>query len=236
MEFHGREISLAELGAMAATSEFAINIIKKEWVSSYEEFVESVYDSIDKAFALLEKSPQSYFDDAIGEDKITEELANMLVMAGFDARQGQTQGGNVDLTVMGKKTTWSWIGEAKIFSTNTSLKEGLLQLTTRYRNASPLHAQAGILAYVKRANAVGCLQEWRTEVEGMVLPDLSLSECNRRGPLAFFTTHKHEATGLPIKIRHTAISLYHLPKDKSGRGAKKFAAAHSMEAAEKPAK
>ncbi|WP_128140948.1 hypothetical protein [Janthinobacterium lividum] len=57
MEFHGREISLAELGAMAATSEFAINIIKKEWVSSYEEFVESVYDSIDKAFALLEKVP-----------------------------------------------------------------------------------------------------------------------------------------------------------------------------------
>lgn len=229
IDFHGEKISLLELGAMVARSEFAFDMLKKEYSTSYEDFVDSVYESIDKVFAKLEENPQHHFPEDVGEDKITNDIANMLVFAGFDARQGQTQGGNIDLTVKGKKSTWSWIGEAKIFKDINSLREGFLQLSTRYRNASPLKTQAGILAYVKRKNAVGCLAEWQTEISNIGLEEFSTAPCRRRGPLAFYTVHKHEASGLPIKVRHIAISLYHLPKDKSGLTAKKYQKAHAAE-------
>lgn len=229
IEFNGEKISLTDLGAMVARSEYAFDMLKKEYSTSYEDFVESVYDNIDKAFGKLEENPQHHSPEEVGEDKITNSIADMLVMAGFDARQGQTQGGNIDLTVKGKKSGWSWIGEAKIFRDTNALREGFLQLSTRYRNASPLKAQAGILAYTKRKNAAGCLAEWQAEVANMGLDGFSISPCSRRGQLAFYTIHNHEASGLPIRVRHTAIVLYHLPKDKSGLSAQKYHDAHVAE-------
>ena len=55
----------------------------------------------------------------------------------------------------------------------------------------------------------------------------------RRGALSFYTTHKHEASGLPIQVRHSAISLYHLPKDRNGLAAQKYQDAHAAEAVAK---
>lgn len=229
--FNGKDVSLEELGILVTHSEYAFDMLRHEFSQTYEDFVESLYDNIDKAIGKLEENPQFY--EKVGEDKITHEIANMLSMAGYDARQGETSGGNVDLTVRGYKSAWSWIGEAKIYKTIDDLREGFLQLSTRYRNASPVHAKAGILAYTKRADAAACLRTWLEEISKMGLPDFSVAECARRGALAFYTTHKHEASGLPIHVRHTAICLYHLPKDGSGRNAQKYQAAHSAEAASK---
>jgi hypothetical protein len=231
--FNGKDISLEELGIMVSRSEFAFDMLRHEFSESYDEFVETLYDNIDKAIGKLEQNPQFY--DAVGEDKITHEIANMLSMAGYDARQGETSGGNVDLTVQGYKSAWSWVGEAKIYKTIVDLQQGFLQLATRYRNASPVHAKAGILAYTKRADAAGLLKEWLEEISKMGLPDFSVEVCKRRGGLAFYSSHKHEASGLPIQVRHTAISLYHLPKDKSGLNAQKYQAAHAAEVAAKTA-
>lgn len=216
---HKMEFSLNEIESLLKNSSHAQNFLRKEFVSSYEEFVEILYDDMDLIIVNLESNPQFYSKDE--EDRITHDIVTMLKMRNYAASQGTTSGGNVDLTVSGSNPAWSWIGEAKIFKSVTDLREGFLQLTTRYRTASPNYACAGILAYTKRINAAGCLHDWEEAIRGMELEDLEFSECTRRGKLAFYTTHKHEATGLPIKIRHNAISLHHLPKDKSGRTAAK---------------
>lgn len=228
---NGRDVSLEELGALVATSEFAFDMLRHEFSESYDEFVETLYDNIDRVIGKLEQNPQFY--TLAEEDKITHEIANMLSMAGYDARQGETNGGNIDLTVKGYKSAWSWVGEAKIYKTIDNMREGFLQLATRYRNASPVNARAGILAYTKRADAAGCLKAWHEEISKMGLEGFSVAECPRRGPLAFYTTHKHEASGLPIHIRHAAVCLYHLPKDASGLQAQKYQQAHAAEAAAK---
>jgi hypothetical protein len=229
--FNGKDVSLEELGALVANSEFAFDMLRHEFSQSYDDFIEALYDNIDKVIGKLEENPQFY--EKVGEDKITHEIANMLSMAGYDACQGETSGGNVDLTVKGYKSAWSWVGEAKIYKTIDDLREGFLQLSTRYRNASPVHAKAGILAYTKRADAAACLKAWLEEICQMGLADFSVGECTRRGALAFYTTHKHEASGLPIHVRHSAVCLYHLPKDESGRNAQKYQEAHAAEAASK---
>jgi hypothetical protein len=226
---NGRDVSLEELGTLVANSEFAFDMLRHEFANSYDEFVETLYDNIDKAIGKLEQNPQFY--EEAEEDKITHEIANMLSMAGYDARQGETNGGNIDLTVKGYKSAWSWIGEAKIYKTIDNLREGFLQLSTRYRTASPVHAKAGILAYIKRKDAAGCLKVWLDEISTMGLDEFSVAQCGRRGALSFYTTHKHEASGLPIQVRHSAISLYHLPKDRSALAAQKYQAAHAAESA-----
>ncbi|WP_016834616.1 hypothetical protein [Herbaspirillum lusitanum] len=212
--------SLDKIETLVRGSENVQNFLRSQLVSSYEEFVEVLYDDLDLVISKLESNPQYYADD--GEDKITNAMANMLTMTYYDASHGSTAGGSVDLTVKGKNPLWTWIGEAKIFSSITDLKEGFLQLTTRYRTGSPNNSQGGILAFTKRPLAADLMRDWQNTVRDMSLPDFSERICERRSGLAFYTTHKHEASGIPFRIRHNAVSLYFHPKDKSGRAAAKY--------------
>jgi hypothetical protein len=190
-------------------------------VATYDEFVEILYDEMDIVISSMEENPQYYFDDS--EDKITHAIVSMLKMRNYSATQGTTSGGNVDITVKCSNPLWSWIGEAKIFNALDNLNEGFLQLTTRYRNASPIYSSRGILAYTKRDLAGDHFKEWDKHVSALGLKDFARSDCPKRPGMAFFTSHKDSSTGLPLRIRHHAIALHHLPDDKSGRAAKKYA-------------
>jgi hypothetical protein len=154
----------------------------------------------------------------------------MLKMRNYSATQGTTNGGNVDITVKGHNPLWSWIGEAKIYASLKNLQEGFLQLTTRYRNASPIFASRGMLAYTKRPDPTAHLKEWDDEVAGQKLPDYSRADCTKRPGMAFLTTHKDASSGQPVKIRHNVIALHHLPEDRSGRTAKKYKARREEQA------
>lgn len=115
----------------------------------------------------------------------------------------------------------SWIGEAK---KDGNSKEGFLQLTSRYVQASGnyAHDQGGILFYmVKTADSLGQLNTWRTQ---LTQGGNSCIDCSTNR-LAFYSTHKLEGSGTDFKIRSMVISLYHQPLDKSARNsAKKMAA------------
>jgi hypothetical protein len=220
MTVSSRGFSLNEVDALIKGSRNAQNLLRKELVSSYEEFVDVLYDEMDIVINALESNPQHYYHD--DEDKITHAIVSMLQMRNYNASQGTTSGGNVDITVNGPDAAWDWIGEAKIYKSLADLREGFLQLTTRYRNASPNYSCRGILAYTKRSDAAGHLATWNVEVSGMGLDEYDISACSKRGSLAFHTTHKDKSSGLPVKIRHNAVCLHHFPMDKSARGASKY--------------
>lgn len=215
-----KNISLADVQALICGNVLSSNFIRRTLVETYDDFVDVLYDDMDIVISTLEENPQHYFEDE--EDKITHSIVSMLKMRGYCATQGTTAGGNVDITVSGPKPLWSWIGEAKIYSSLTSLDEGLLQLTTRYRNISPLFASRGILAYTKRRDPTALLKEWDDHVQTKDLVGLVRIECEKRPGLAFITVHKDDASGQLVRIRHNSIALYHLPEDRSGRNAAKY--------------
>jgi hypothetical protein len=217
-----KDLSLDDIQALIASSAHTRNFLRKELVTTYDEFVEVLYDEMDIVISTMEENPQHYYDD--DEDKITHSIVSMLKMRNYSATQGTTNGGNVDITVKGSNPLWSWIGEAKIFSSISHLNEGFLQLTTRYRNASPIFAGRGILAYTKRPDPTVHLKEWDEHVRSLKLEDFSLSDCLKRPGYAFFTIHKDQSSGQLMKIRHNAIALNHLPEDRSGRTAAKYKA------------
>ena len=45
-----------------------------------------------------------------------------------------------------------------------------------------------------------------TQFEG-----LTLTDCPRTPETAFVSEHLHETTGLPYKVRHISMALYHQP-------------------------
>ncbi|RFP23898.1 hypothetical protein [Duganella sp. BJB476] len=215
-----KDFSIDQIEALIAGNPNTRNFLRKELVTTYDEFVDVLYDEMDIVISTLEENPQHYYDD--NEDKITHSIVSMLKMRNYSATQGTTNGGNVDITVKCNNPLWSWIGEAKIYKTLDNLQEGFLQLTTRYRNASPTFASRGMLAYTKRSDAATHLKEWDEHVAAQKLPEFTRTDCTKRPGMAFLTTHKDNASGQPVKIRHNVIALYHLPEDKSGRTAAKY--------------
>lgn len=212
-------ISLHDFRLLAASQPGSVNFFRRTFASNYEEFVEIFYDDLNDAIASLELNPQFHSDD--NEDKLTDFLVNNLTHA-YSVAQGATGGGNKDITVKGKEQGWMWIGEAKIFKSITNLDEGFLQLTTRYRHADSTKNAAGVIAYTFRSNAASHLATWQTALEGKVLSNFSSTPCTKKPGMAFFSTHTHEASGVPMTIKHIAVSLFFEPKDKSARGAKKY--------------
>jgi hypothetical protein len=139
-----------------------------------------------------------------------------LRQLGYLADHDSKQGGHVDLTVSHFIKPWKWLGEAKHFNNVGNLREGFLQLTTRYSNASPNENQGGVLAYLKRAKAKQQMDKWREEIKTLGLENLVFEECQNRPGIAFFSTHEHETSGMPYRVRHMCVMLHFDPQDKSG--------------------
>jgi hypothetical protein len=224
-----QNMPLKEYQKLIASNPMQANFFRRTFADTYDGFVDVFYDDLDLVVSQLESNPQLYRDD--GEDKLTGIIVSNLVLMGYAASHGTTGGGAKDFTVIGKNPTWTWIGEAKIFDSVANLREGFLQLITRYRNSNAIKARGGFLAYTFRPKAAALLKGWTEEAQKMGLDNLKVTDCSRRPGLAFHTEHDHEATGLPFDVRHLAVALYFQPKDKSGRTAKKFKAT-----AAKPAK
>ncbi|WP_338849709.1 hypothetical protein V8J88_11680 [Massilia sp. W12] len=195
-----------------------IRAFKRDSVTTYEEFIDLLYESMDEAIDKLERNPQYYIND--DEDKLTYSIATLLQQIGYNARHGHKNGGNIDLFVEHSKSEWSWCGEAKIFNQIDNINEAFLQLTTRYRNNSVEYNQRGILIYIKKQDASKYLGQWRNMLFDK--DGVEILEDERKKLFAFFSEHKDNSSGVMMKIRHRGICLYHLPEDKSGRSAKKY--------------
>ena len=219
-------VSLNDFLLMVKDNPVHRNMVRQHFVKTYEEFIGIFNEMLDYAITRLEENPQHHQKD--NEDALTEKLVTSLQMAGYDATHGTSGGGSKDLTVRWKNPQWTWIGEAKKYKSLTDVREGFLQLTTRYRTANPLFTRGALIAYTLRPKAATLLQEWMQEAANVAagtkvpLDNFRVEDCPLRPKLAYNSFHDHVATGLPCQIRHMVVVLYHLPEDTSGRTAQKY--------------
>jgi hypothetical protein len=184
---------------------------------TYQEFIEQLYADIDESIYELQASRELRQNDS--EDRITLDILVGLKRYGYNATHDSKTGGHVDLSV--RLGSHSWIGEAK---KDGNFREGFLQLTSRYVQASGnyAHDQGGLLFYmVQTPDALGKLNSWRMQLtsDGATCTDCSTNR------LAFYSTHKLQGSGTDFKVRSMVASLYHQPLDKSARDSAKRKAA-----------
>jgi hypothetical protein len=177
---------------------------------TYPEFIEQLYKDLDQAIYDLQASREMRQND--GEDRITIDILSRLNVVGYSATHDTKTGGHVDLSIrLGDEH--SWIGEAK---KDGGFQEGLLQLTTRYVQASGnyAHDHAGLLFYlIKSPDAYGTLNRWKNKLAD----DGTVSHACDKNTLAFYSVHTLIGSGTMLNVRTMCVSLYHDPKDKSAR-------------------
>lgn len=178
-------------------------------VNTYDEFIDELYTTIDKIISLKEQTPEFYQTDE--EDKITLDIKNHLVMLGYDASHEEKIGGHADLVV--RKNSYLWIGEAKIHRSYPYLWKGFQQLNTRYSIGDSNQKDGGLLIYIRQANAKSVMDRWNKHLLNQNLKNYISAACPKRS-LAFFSTHTHNRSGEPFRVRHIGISFYFNPQDK----------------------
>ncbi len=177
---------------------------------TYDEFIDELYKDIDNIVFSKEENPELYEQDT--EDRITIDIKNTLRILGYDASHEAKVGGHADLLV--RKNKFLWIGEAKIHRSYDYLWQGFQQLTTRYSTGDCNQKDGGLLIYIRNENAKNVMDSWQLHLSSKELPDYSSNPCLKR-KLAFFSSHKHQRTGEPFRVKHIGMTLYFNPKDKS---------------------
>lgn len=196
--------------------------LDRSLTTTYTGFINQLYNDLQAVAERLMLNPQNYLNE--NEDATTGRIADSLFFMGYECTFGQSSGGAVDITVEKKRLNFKWIGEAKRYNSITDLKEGFLQLSTRYTpgfNSGNI-LYGGLFAYLRRPNAASHMNKWRATLP--TLPeatDAQTSDCVRLGALAFNSEHQHASMGMPMKIWHICFQLHHEPKDKSARNRKR---------------
>lgn len=188
---------------------------------NYASFIAILYEDLDEISYRFNKNPQARMSDS--ENRLNIEIADTLSLLGYTTNHDSMSGGHVDITVeIGEH---SWIGEAKIYRDNTSLYEGFLQLTTRYRPASGnwKHNHGGLLIYIQAQNSIrDLLTDWRRFLMDSLYKEgisIEFKDCENNC-FAYFSVHNHEVTGKDFIVRHIPFILTHAPSDKSARNRK----------------
>lgn len=215
---HG-SMTLAELDMQMRSVPGGKNFVARMFAKTFDEFVDVLHQDIDEVIKAIESNPQRHAVE--DEDGLTYFIATMLKQRYYRTCQGATRGGSVDLTVEGRHEDFVWTSEAKIFHSLSNLREGFLQLHTRYSPANLLHDKSGLLIYIRRPDAAGLMRTWRSEMPKLDFDDIETADCSLRPGLAFVSTHKSTRSGLPATTRHISVSVYQDPLDKSGLNAKK---------------
>ncbi|NEK17454.1 hypothetical protein [Rhizobium leguminosarum] len=178
------------------------------------QIIEDAVDSISAEFA---ETPQHRKDRS--EDGLTIDVVTSLKHMGFQATHDEDIGGHCDIVVRGKGN-FLWLAEAKIHKAYDWLAKGYQQITTRYSTGMPGQDAGALVIYCKAENVKGIMDKWREHFAG-VFPDAKVADC-ATSPLSFVSTSTHPRSGLPFRIRHIPISVWHEPKE--GESRKKKAA------------
>lgn len=186
-------------------AEFADRLL----VTSYEQFVKVLYQDLDSCIRYMEDDPKVRLSD--GEDRLTTEIIGQLKSRGYTATHDELVGGHSDIVVR-YFDKFVWVAEAKIHSSYDYLDGGFDQLTTRYLRGTVNANEGALLIYIRNADVAAVVKNWSTKLVERSLPDFSQSICSARGNLGFYNTHKHQSSGLPVRIRHVGINLHWDPK------------------------
>lgn len=179
-------------------------------VASYSEFVTYINRAVDLVLRKMAQNPELL--SSKGEDELTIYVVHMLQIMSIDAGHDTKTGGHVDIRVKGPND-YVWLAEAKKFSGSYSwLLKGFQQLNTRYSTGLPGHDSGGILIYSDQPRIDRLMTRWQEKLTDFD-PGIQIEGCPL-DEMAFVSSHPHERTGRPYKVRHIPLSLYFEPKDK----------------------
>lgn len=213
-----RDFTLAELLARAAGKPGAEIIIDLLLMPDYEEFVGIVNRAIDLSLRRMAENPELRKDRT--EDELTIELIGLLRQLDIDAHHEAKIGGHCDISIRGP-SDYLWLAEAKRDNQGLDwLFKGFQQLNTRYATGLPDHDQGGLILYLYAADMRSRMAAWQGHL-GANLTEIAFAQCEKN-QLSFISTHTHERSGLPYKVRHIPLSLYFAPKDKPAQASTKI--------------
>lgn len=216
-------LTLERLSELAKSDVFVRNAIRRCLASTYDEFLDFLYDDLKLVIERLEENPQDFLDES--EDATTKRLADILWGMQYTASHNRASGGNVDLTVELTRMNFRWIAEAKKFSSVSDMRAGYLQLSTRYRPSMGSNGvmYGGMIGYIRTPNAVAHMTRWRRALPTVSGAESSvLFDCARRHTLAFQSEHAHKDFGVPLRVWHNCVVLTFSPQDKSGLSAQRY--------------
>jgi hypothetical protein len=211
------------INALALADVNVKNWVRRQTVTTYAEFLDVLYDDLKLIVERLEENPQNFLEES--EDATTQRLIDIAFGFGYTAQHVQ-KGGNVDVTISIARQNFHWIGEAKKFDDVGDLREGYLQLSTRYRAAMDVDGlmHGGLIGYLRRPNAKECMEAWENHFSELTVAAGNVrTPCPRRGPLAFVSEHAHQDFGTLLRVWHLCVQLHFSPKDRSGRTAQRYA-------------
>ena len=182
------------------------------FANDHSERLKQVERAIDWIAQEHSKTRQHRFNR--NEDGLTTDLITDLKAMGFDASHDKEYGGHGDI-VIEARDDFLWLGEAKIHRDYDWLLKGFQQLDTRYATAIAGQDSGGLIIYCKAERVDQIMNHWSKHLCAK-RPDVTVSSCDSN-PLIRCSTHQHERTGQPFRVRHVPISLYFKPKDKAKR-------------------
>lgn len=189
-------------------------------VGNYDDFIKALY--IDLAHAFQSLSSSSSLRNKDKEDKITQDIIDILVGQGWMASHDKSTNGHVDLTI--ESCIYKWLGEAKRDKGQQKVIGGFDQLFTRYSNPHNYHVSASTGEKQNKAGILIFVQEHKNCAKFMeeVIEKLKIHCSEKYTPLSevrideitWETTHEHETSGTEIIVRHMPLMLYFNPQDR----------------------
>jgi hypothetical protein len=191
--------------------------IRFRWLFSkgHEERRQIIEDAVDCIAVEFAETPHHRQDR--DEDGLTIDVVTSLKHMGFQATHDEDIGGHCDIVVRGDES-FMWLAEAKIHNAYDWLAKGFRQITTRYSTGQPGQDAGALIIYCKAENVKGIMEKWSKHF-AETFPDAVTVACEK-SPLALVTTFTHARTGLPFRVRHIPISIWHDPKDGEARAKK----------------
>src|SRR5690606_18117893 len=114
-----------------------------------------------------------------------------------------------DIVVEGRDE-FLWIAEAKKHSSYDWLEKGMSQLSTRYSTGLEGQDCGEILIYTYSPRLDRIMAEWNVRLKELV-SEIEVEEVDA-DKLLFRSTHVHERTGRPFRVRHKGVTLHFAPK------------------------
>ena len=190
------------LGPFAGTRTEAI--LRYNQSQNHGDRLFAVRMALDFACNELELNRHVHQDQS--EDQLTIQICSMLKMAGFEVAHDEQIGGHCDIVIKGLQS-FLWLAEAKKHDAYAWLDAGYKQLSTRYSTGVPGQDNGDIIIYCFNADANAMLIKWRDEL--VARNDGVKAKVTK--PLEFYSSHKHNASGLLFHIRHKAVVLHWKP-------------------------
>jgi hypothetical protein len=191
--------------------------IRFRWMFSngHEERRQIVEDAVDYIAVEFAETPHHRKDR--DEDGLTLDIVTSLKHMGFQATHDEDIGGHCDIVVRGRDN-FMWLAEAKIHKAYDWLAKGYQQITARYSTGQQGQDAGALVIYCKAENVKAIMEQWSKHF-AETFPDAVTVVCEK-SPLALVTTINHPRTGLPYRIRHIPISVWHDPQDGKARAKK----------------